>query len=306
MTMTDHYEILGLQPGASKAEIKEAYRRLCQECHPDKLPPDTPKKARQIVEEHFKQINEAYAYLMEHPSIYEPPRTSSESPRDSAGAASHSIFDPARMEAIRCQLEAERERIEQQYQEKLERIHTQQQQKLARYGLRSDDLDKMDLGTKLGTGVTCMVLALLGLWVGSIGGIFGFLALLWAGLCFLGLLGTLATGTISSSKYQVVCELKQETEDAKSRASKQKEEQLQAQASRIRRRVEYFKQLPSAALSNSFIQELSDEDQFFLLLAIKEREDAEQLMRNLQTGAKVVGAIGAVLLLSRFFLGFPF
>lgn len=109
--MTHYYEILGLQPGASKAEIKQAYRRLCLECHPDKLPPDTPKKARQIVEEHFKQINEAYAYLMEHPSVYEPPRTSSESPRNSAGTASRSIFDPARMEAIRCQLEAERERI---------------------------------------------------------------------------------------------------------------------------------------------------------------------------------------------------
>ncbi|MFN3678328.1 J domain-containing protein [Thermosynechococcus sp.] len=67
--MTHYYEILGLQPGASKAEIKQAYRRLCLECHPDKLPPDTPKKARQIVEEHFKQINEAYAYLMEHPSV---------------------------------------------------------------------------------------------------------------------------------------------------------------------------------------------------------------------------------------------
>ncbi len=54
------------------------------------------------------------------------------------------------------------------------------------------------------------------------------------------------------------------------------------------------------------MEELSDEDQFFLLLAIKEREDAEQLIRNLQTGVKVVGGIGAVLLLSRFFLGFPF
>lgn len=304
--MIHYYEILGLQPGTSKAEIKEAYRRLCLECHPDKLPPDTPKKARQIVEEHFKQINEAYAYLMEHPSVYEPPRPSSESPRDSDGTASRSIFDPARMEAIRCQLEAERNRIEQQYQQKLERIHTQQQQKLARYGLRSDDLDKMDLSTKLGTGVTCIVLALLGLWVGSIGGILGFLGLLWAGLWVLGLLATLATGTISSSQYQIVCEIKKDTEDAKSRASKQKEEQLQAQASRIRHRVEYFKQLPLATLSDSFIQELSDEDQFFLLLAIKEREDAEQLMRNLETGAKVVGVIGAVLLLSRFFLDLPF
>ncbi len=48
--MNHYYDILGLQPGASKAEVKEAYHRLCRECHPDKLPPDTPKKARQIVE----------------------------------------------------------------------------------------------------------------------------------------------------------------------------------------------------------------------------------------------------------------
>lgn len=122
--MTHYYEILGLQPGASKAEIKQAYRRLCLECHPDKLPPDTPKKARQIVEEHFKQINETYVYLMEHPSVYEPPRTSSESPTEEFSRYCLALhFCPARMQAIRCQLEAERERIEQQYQQKLERIH---------------------------------------------------------------------------------------------------------------------------------------------------------------------------------------
>ncbi|HIK34783.1 MULTISPECIES: DnaJ domain-containing protein [unclassified Thermosynechococcus] len=50
---TIYYDILGWQPGASKAEMKEAYRRLRQECHPDQLPPDTPKKARQIVVSRF-------------------------------------------------------------------------------------------------------------------------------------------------------------------------------------------------------------------------------------------------------------
>jgi hypothetical protein len=301
--MNHYYELLGLTPGASKTDIKAAYRRLCIECHPDTLPPNTPKKARHIVEEHFKQINEAYAYLMEHPSVYEPPQESAQS---SQAEAPRSIFDPVRMDAVRRQLEAERKEIEQQYQQTLEDIHHHQHQTLTRHGLKVADLDKMDLPTKISTALGLIVLSLLSLAGVALGGFFMFLGIGWLIFCGLALWGVLLTDTVNSSTYEVICEIKKATAEAKTRASKHRQQRLQDQEVLIRQRVDYFKLLPITILSDSFVEGLSDRDQFFLLLAIKEREDAEQLVRNLQMGAKIAVGIGLVFMISRFFLGFPF
>jgi len=50
----DHYKILGVNRGASKEEIKRAYRKLAHQYHPDKKGGDEKK---------FKEINEAYQVL---------------------------------------------------------------------------------------------------------------------------------------------------------------------------------------------------------------------------------------------------
>lgn len=52
--MEDYYKILGVNKGASKEEIKKAYRELAHKYHPDKEGGD---------EERFKRINEAYQVL---------------------------------------------------------------------------------------------------------------------------------------------------------------------------------------------------------------------------------------------------
>jgi hypothetical protein len=59
--MDSHYETLGLGPGASPDEVKQAYRDLVQVWHPDRFAHDPclQKKA----EAKLKEINEAYACL---------------------------------------------------------------------------------------------------------------------------------------------------------------------------------------------------------------------------------------------------
>ncbi|MEG0176651.1 molecular chaperone DnaJ [Anaerorhabdus sp.] len=52
----DYYEVLGLQKGASDAEIKKAYRTLAKKYHPD-MNKEADAEAR------FKEINEAYEVL---------------------------------------------------------------------------------------------------------------------------------------------------------------------------------------------------------------------------------------------------
>ncbi|MGD2183579.1 DnaJ domain-containing protein [Lusitaniella coriacea] len=56
-----YYRILGIQPGASPAEIKKAYRKLVKTWHPDGFPHNRLQQKR--AEEKLKQINEAYEAL---------------------------------------------------------------------------------------------------------------------------------------------------------------------------------------------------------------------------------------------------
>jgi curved DNA-binding protein len=57
MAGKDYYSILGVNRNASEREIKQAYRRLARQYHPDVNPGDKSAEAR------FKQINEAYEVL---------------------------------------------------------------------------------------------------------------------------------------------------------------------------------------------------------------------------------------------------
>lgn len=57
MAKRDYYEVLGVQKGAQKDDIKKGYRRLAVQYHPDKNPGD--KEA----EDKFKEATEAYEVL---------------------------------------------------------------------------------------------------------------------------------------------------------------------------------------------------------------------------------------------------
>jgi molecular chaperone DnaJ len=55
--MRDLYEVLGVERGASQADLKKAYRRLAQQYHPDKCPDD------KAAEDKFKEAANAYQIL---------------------------------------------------------------------------------------------------------------------------------------------------------------------------------------------------------------------------------------------------
>ena len=57
MTSRDHYEVLGVSTGATAEEIKQAYRRLARDSHPDRHPDDP------SAEERFKEVAAAYEVL---------------------------------------------------------------------------------------------------------------------------------------------------------------------------------------------------------------------------------------------------
>ena len=57
MKKRDYYEVLGVQKGASEADIKKAYRRLARKLHPDVNPGDKTSQKK------FQEVQEAYDVL---------------------------------------------------------------------------------------------------------------------------------------------------------------------------------------------------------------------------------------------------
>src|SRR5579859_5071668 len=56
-----YYKALGLEPGATPEEVKQAYRDLVRVWHPDRFSHD--ERLRQIAQDKLKEINGAYEVL---------------------------------------------------------------------------------------------------------------------------------------------------------------------------------------------------------------------------------------------------
>src|SRR5260370_40715162 len=65
-----YYDILGVPTTATKSEIKEAYLKLAKEFHPDKSAGVNPA-VQKLVEEKFKDIQEAFEILSKHRAEYD-------------------------------------------------------------------------------------------------------------------------------------------------------------------------------------------------------------------------------------------
>lgn len=64
------YTILGLESGSSEKEVKSAYRNMAMKYHPDHLPVGVEEDMRDMSAALFRQINEAYQYLMDELEKY--------------------------------------------------------------------------------------------------------------------------------------------------------------------------------------------------------------------------------------------
>lgn len=94
-----YYDILGVSVTATKTEIKQAYLKLAKEFHPDKSAGVSPA-VRKLVEEKFKDIQEAFEILSKHRSEYDnqllnmapppPPRPPSPPPKQPSPSAAPS------------------------------------------------------------------------------------------------------------------------------------------------------------------------------------------------------------------------
>lgn len=85
----EYYDVLGLRPGASTAEIKHAYRRLVRQWHPDRFAHDP--RSQRVAEEKLKEINEAYAAVSgARPGGTYTPYRPAHSTQRASGSYSHS------------------------------------------------------------------------------------------------------------------------------------------------------------------------------------------------------------------------
>jgi curved DNA-binding protein CbpA len=63
MNQENYYQILGVNEDATSEQIKIAYRSICKDLHPDKLPRDSGESLKKLAEQRIKMVTVAYSTL---------------------------------------------------------------------------------------------------------------------------------------------------------------------------------------------------------------------------------------------------
>ncbi|MDP5339109.1 MAG: DnaJ domain-containing protein [Nodularia sp. (in: cyanobacteria)] len=297
----DYYKILEITPKATFQEIKAAYRLLCQEYHPDKMPPGTPAKARKYVEERFKQLNEAYSTLSDPEKRRQYDLSSyadvdsSQKPTSEVSTVNNfnHVFNPEKMQQVGERLEGLKQKNEAEYQQRQKQIDLSIKNQLNALGYNQEDwatytkenLEGFTVGQKIKN-------CLLGIFIAFFGLPFGLIGLLWTGFWLFFCLANVLSPTINTRAAEQIKTIKNKADADKFNAKKKRDNQINNLNTHERKCINFFKSIDIEILSEDYIASLSDEQQFYLLKAIQERKDAENLSETLKTAAKVVVGIG--------------
>jgi hypothetical protein len=98
-THADHLRELELGAGATRAEIRQAYRDLARVWHPDRFASDPRMQAK--ASDKLRRIIEAYDYLEAHPNASAPPSASRPDHRAHRPQASRPHRPPSRQDHLR-------------------------------------------------------------------------------------------------------------------------------------------------------------------------------------------------------------
>lgn len=108
MSMRNPYEILEIKEGASKDDIKKAYREMVKKYHPDQYG-DNPLK--DLAEEKLREVNEAYDYLMKNTNDYSSYSDSNSYTKNNYDSNSSAIYNDIRRDLQTGNLNAAEEKL---------------------------------------------------------------------------------------------------------------------------------------------------------------------------------------------------
>ena len=298
--MEDYYQILEVSQQATCEEIKAAYRSLCQEYHPDKLPPGTPVKARKYIEEHFKRISHAYSTIgnPETRQAYDRSRSSkvpSTRVRDPQPPQVNPIFEPEQLIKAIERLEKFKHSIDLECQEMQVEIDRVVQQHIKGLGFQDADLRRSSALGKIISSTIGLFLFSLGLGlIASGNGLSLTLGIFLAISSFLFCWNQISSPTLSIKNAKKIRVIKHKANERKLGASRKRKKQLNDLKEYQQQRIAFFKSIPIFMISEEYIATLTPEDQLYLLQGLDRRKDAVELAQNIKAVARVAIETGVL------------
>jgi DnaJ-domain-containing protein 1 len=280
----NYYEILEVSPEATQAEIKSAYYRLSKELHPDKLHPDIPERARRVVEEQYKKINEAYDTLHDpatrqeyHRKIYSQYNNKrySQAAESVANNCNHidDLFNQTELksaaEALKIRLDTIEKNAEEKYSNKIKLIEKELRSSILSIGYKGaiKDIESItDKGQATKIGIFLIVIgALLFLihqWLISLLG----LIVVLSGIARI--IQGVQIDPKHNTKILLAKRLFRELNTKRLEAEQQKQDYILRAKAEISDRIMHFQSIPLSSITRDFVVSLSSEDKVLLLAAI--------------------------------------
>jgi hypothetical protein len=261
--MKDLYRELELQPNATLEEIKESYRRLAKEYHPDKLHPDTPVKGRQYIEEKFKSIQEAYSVLSDpvKRKAYDSQRLSQTSPtkgsrydQDLKAERGYSTqdgkpwpFDFDKIKEAAEEIERRKKNIEANYNQRVEQVKSELRRNLISIGIKQEEA-KIDhtFATKSDTILGALSLLVLSLFIGALSSSIGLVLFL---ISVISLFMAIFDKGYSKSQVESAKKLQEEAKSVIAQIEKDRNSKLSQLELHCRSRIDHFKAVPIESIS---------------------------------------------------------